>query len=101
MIGSTNSTLLLDNDFFRLIKYGHDHDTVVIPFVFASFFRSIWLYAGAGFMLKFARRFDKSLGWFNRRFDIEKHPLSSIGLVAGALVAVVYWGFAVGAHFSE
>jgi len=61
--------------------------------ILASFFTSIWLwlYAGAGFLLKFARRFDKSLGWFNRRFDIEKHPLSSIGLVAGALVAVLYW----------
>jgi len=28
---------------------------------------------------------------FNRKFDIEKKPLQSIGLVAGALVALVYW----------
>jgi hypothetical protein len=28
---------------------------------------------------------------FNRNFDIEKKPLQSIGLVAGALVAIVYW----------
>jgi hypothetical protein len=29
--------------------------------------------------------------WSIRHFDIEKKPLQSIGLVAGALVAVVYW----------
>ena len=51
----------------------------------------LWLYAGSGFLLKAARRFDIGFDWFNRRFDIEKKPLSSIGLVAGALVAVVYW----------
>jgi hypothetical protein len=45
-----------------------------------------------------ARHFDIGFGWFNRKFDIEKKPLSAIGLVAGALVAVAYWGFAVGAY---
>jgi hypothetical protein len=52
----------------------------------------LWLYAGSGFLLKAARRFDIGFDWFNRKFDIEKKPLSSIGLVAGALVAVIYWG---------
>src|ERR1039458_8161067 len=58
-----------------------------------AFFTSIWLwlYAGSGFLLKAARRFDIGFEWFNRHFDIEKKPLQSIGLVAGALVAVVYW----------
>jgi hypothetical protein len=51
----------------------------------------LWLYAGSGFLLKAARRFDIGFDWFNRHFDIEKKPLQSIGLVAGALVAVVYW----------
>jgi hypothetical protein len=51
----------------------------------------LWLYAGAGFVLKAARRFDIGFEWFNRHFDIEKKPLQSIGLVAGVLVAVVYW----------
>jgi hypothetical protein len=27
----------------------------------------------------------------NRKFDIEKKPLSAIGLVAGSLVAVLWW----------
>jgi hypothetical protein len=47
--------------------------------------------AGSGFLLKAARRFDLGFDWFNKKFDIEKRPLQSIGLVAGALVAVVYW----------
>ena len=60
---------------------------------FPAFFTSIWLwlYAGSGFLLKAARRFDIGFDWFNRKFDIEKKPLQSIGLVAGALVALVYW----------
>lgn len=62
-------------------------------FFIPAFFTSIWLwlYAGSGFLLKAARRFDLGFDWFNRKFDIEKKPLQSIGLVAGALVAVVYW----------
>ena len=41
--------------------------------------------------IRAARRFDIGFDWFNRKFDIENKPLQSIGLVAGALVAVVYW----------
>jgi hypothetical protein len=41
--------------------------------------------------IRAARRFDIGFDWFNRKFDIEKKPLQSIGLVAGALVAAVYW----------
>lgn len=55
----------------------------------------LWLYAGSGFLLKAARRFDIGFEWFNRHFDIEKKPLQSIGLVAGALVAVVYWAVVI------
>ena len=42
-------------------------------------------------MPKIAARFGLGFNWFNRKFDIEKRPLQSIGLVAGALVALVYW----------
>lgn len=56
----------------------------------------LWLYAGSGFLLKFARRFDLGFDWFNRKFDIEKKPLSAIGLVAGSLIALTYWGVVVG-----
>jgi hypothetical protein len=51
----------------------------------------IWLWAVAASLLIVARRFDVGFDWFNRHFDIEKKPLQSIGLVAGALVAVAYW----------
>jgi hypothetical protein len=49
------------------------------------------LFSSSRFLLTAARRFDIGFDWFNRHFDIEKKPLQSIGLVAGALVAIVYW----------
>ncbi len=52
-----------------------------------------------GLLLKAARRFDIGFDWFNRKFDIEKKPLQSIGLVAGALVALAYWTAALIRHF--
>jgi hypothetical protein len=63
----------------------------------AAFFTSIWLwlYAGAGFLLKFVLRFDIGFNWFNRTFDIKKKPLQCIGPVAGALVAVTYWAVVI------
>jgi hypothetical protein len=66
-------------------------------FVYPAFFACIWLwlYAGSGFILKAARRFDIGFDWFNRKFDIEKKPLSAIGLVAGCIVAVIWWGVVV------
>lgn len=65
--------------------------------VYPAFFTSIWLwlYAGSGFLLRAARRLDIGFAWFNRHFDIEKKPLQSIGLVAGAIVAVVYWAVVI------
>jgi hypothetical protein len=74
---------------------------VFFPFVVSCLVTSawLWLYAGSGFILKAARRFDIGFEWFNRKFDIEKKPLQSIGLVAGALVAVVYWAAVIVSHF--
>jgi hypothetical protein len=65
--------------------------------MFPTFFTIIWLwlYAGSGFVLKAARRFDVGFAWFNRKFDIERKPLQSIGLVAGSIVAVIYWSVAL------
>jgi hypothetical protein len=73
----------------------------LLLWILPAFFTSIWLwlYAGSGFLLKAARRFDMGFDWFNRKFDIEKKPLQSIGLVAGALVAVTYWTVALIHHF--
>jgi len=51
----------------------------VVLWYFPAFFTSIWLwlwlYAGSGFLLKAARRFDIGFDWFNRHFDIERKPL--------------------------
>jgi hypothetical protein len=66
---------------------------VAALWLFPPFFTSVWLwlYAGSGFVVKAAQRFDISFGWFISKADIEKKPLQSIGLIAGGLVAVVYW----------
>jgi hypothetical protein len=66
-----------------------------------AFFTSLWLwlYAGSGFILKAARTLDLGFDWFNLKFDIEKKPLQSIGLVSGALVALLYWTAALFRHF--
>ena len=89
---------------FALLRFFHPlrrYRLSVVLWYFPAFFTSIWLwlYAGSGFLLKAARRFDLGFDWFNRRFDIEKKPLQSIGLVAGALVAVVYWTALIIGHF--
>lgn len=72
-----------------------------IVFFYPALWTAAWtvLYAGSGFLLKFARRFDLGFDWFNRKFDIEKKPLSAIGLVAGSLVAMLYWSWALFRHF--
>jgi hypothetical protein len=67
----------------------HRYVYLVLPAFFTSMW--LWLYAGSGFLLKFAHRFDIGFDWFSRTFDVKKKPLQCIGLVAGALVAVVYW----------
>jgi len=61
--------------------------------LYPAFFTTIWvtLYGMSGLALKLERRMGRGLGWFNRRFDIEKKPVQSIGLVAGLLVALAYW----------
>jgi hypothetical protein len=59
---------------------------MVLPHMLLS-----WLPLVSGGMIIAARRLDIGFQWFNRRFDIEKKPLQSIGLVAGALVTVMYW----------
>ncbi len=76
---------------------GHMFSVVVMPTLMASLFTSIWvwLYAAAGFLIKAARHFDVGFAIFSRKVDIEKKPLSAIGLVAGALVALTYWVIAI------
>ena len=68
---------------------------IVVPAFFTSIW--LWLFAGSGCLLTVARRFDIGFAWFNRHFDIEHKPLQAIGHVSGAIVALVYWGVAVGA----
>jgi hypothetical protein len=66
-----------------------------------AFFSFIWtfLYAASGFLIKSIRASDRILQWVNSIFDLETYPLSAIGLVAGSLVAILYWGWAAFRHF--
>lgn len=66
----------------RLDCHNPPLDSSDVICIFSSIW--LWLYAGSGFLLKAARRFDIGFDWFNRKFDIEKKPLSAIGLVAGS-----------------
>jgi hypothetical protein len=61
--------------------------------VYPAFFTSIWLwlYAGSGFLLKAARRFDAVVNFMSKHMDIEHKPLQSIGLVSGVVVVLTYW----------
>jgi hypothetical protein len=89
----------------RLIRLELYSPTMINPLVlpamvflfFVSFvpalFGRLWLlaYVGSALLLKTARRLDLGFAWFNKRFDVENHPLQCIGLVAEALCAFGYW----------
>jgi hypothetical protein len=67
------------------------------PLVVSGFVTTgwLWLYFGSVYLIKGARRFDRHMGWLNQRFDIEKHPLSSIGFVFGPMAALLFWAFVI------
>jgi hypothetical protein len=70
---------------------------IIVAFVVFAFWTYfgipsvLLLYLISAQMLIAARRFDLGFQWLSHRFDIEKKPLQSIGLVAGVLVAMIYW----------
>jgi hypothetical protein len=88
----------------KLLSAFQDHQNPFRGFwplwFYPAFFTSVWLwlYAGAGFLLRASRRFDLGFEWFNRKFDIEKKPLQAIGLVAGTVLALVWWSAAIIGH---
>jgi len=94
--GGCAQSILTIGGYFSCLQDGLHYGFAWI-WIYAAFFTSIWLwlYAGSGFLLKAIHRLDLGFGWFNRTFDIEKKPLQSIGLVAGALVALAYWGVVI------
>jgi hypothetical protein len=54
----------------------------------------MWMPVISGVLLKAARRIDIGVAWINRRID-ERKALSTIGLVAGCLFALIYWSVAI------
>ena len=57
-----------------------------------------WVYVAATYLLYISRRFDVGFQWFTRRFDIEKKPLTAIGLVSAGIVTLLYWGVVLAMH---
>jgi hypothetical protein len=67
--------------------------TIIIVWFIPAFFGRLWLitYVTCGLLLKLARRLDIGFSWFNRRFDVENHPLQCIGLIAATCLTLGYW----------
>jgi hypothetical protein len=75
-----------------------DLDVGMFPLWFiAAFFGRLWFlgYVSCGLLLKCSRRLDIGFRLFNHHFDIETHPLQSIGVVGGSLTALGYWFLAI------
>jgi hypothetical protein len=82
-------------------NYGTANQLAYLVCYFPLFFVVVFLalYLSGGFILKAARTFDIGFDLFASTVDIDKKPLQSIGLVAGALVALIYWTAAIIRHF--
>jgi hypothetical protein len=94
MLRKEDALQVLDTVFGPLFSLNGVWLINLVTLSYPAFFTSIWLwlYAASGFILKGAARFDRVIAWMNRHMDIEKKPLQTIGVVAGAIVALVYWG---------
>jgi serine/threonine protein kinase len=56
----------------------------------------VWLYAGAGLVLRITYPILESLDWLTRHLNVETHPVHAMGML---LVFLVSLGFAVSAPF--
>jgi hypothetical protein len=87
-------------DDLRLLKQTANYYPTANMFIAMSVSSAwIWLYVVAGGILRIMHRLDIGFRWFNSTFDIEKKPFQSIGLVASALVALLFWTAALIRHF--
>lgn len=79
----------------RLLRVSTDPGTlnVMDAFYISTLFVSIWLllFVLSRYLIAALQSFDALLAHFNRLADIDNKPLSAIGLVAGALVAILWW----------
>lgn len=60
---------------------------------YPAFISSAWMVVliASTFLVRLARRSDATFHWLSKKLDIEGKPVQSIGLVAGAIVAVLFW----------
>jgi len=71
---------------------------VMSVMLFSTLFTSVWvwLYAGAGLMLRITYPVLESLDWLKRHLNVETHPVHAMGML---LVFLASLGFAVSAPF--
>jgi len=70
---------------------------VLAPSIFASLIATmwLWLYVASGWLVRTILRLPIGIPLLNRWFDVEKKPLQCLGMMAGGIVAVCYWGWAL------
>jgi hypothetical protein len=71
--------------------------------LYPAFFTNVWaaLYVIAGILINTGTRGASAFAWFKQTFDIEKKPLQAIGVLAGSVVALLYWSAVVVRSFSR
>jgi fructose-specific phosphotransferase system IIC component len=87
----------LSSRFFEYLQVPKAVAGIATIWFIPAFFGRIWLllYVGCGLLLKVSHRLEIGVSWFNRRFDVENQPLTSIGFVAATCVALGYCVLAV------
>jgi Serine/threonine protein kinase len=69
------------------------------PTAYSTLFTSlwVWLYVGAGFLLRILQPILESLDWIKHLLDVERRPAETIGLLLAVLASV---SFAISAPFA-
>jgi hypothetical protein len=60
-----------------------------IPAFFASIW--VWLYVGSGVLVRAVHHLDSVRVLMSRILNVENGPLRSVGLIAGLILALIYW----------
>jgi len=83
---------------FYIIFYNPFHFINFSPMAYTTLFTSVWvwLYVGAGLLLRALRPVLESLDWLKRHLDVETRPVHAMGLLLALLTSL---GFAAGAPF--
>ena len=95
--GSFNGSLTLEEfrEFLAIWSSLFRLENPVGVFLWSTFFTSLWLwlYALAGLLVRLSKPLTQGIDSLRDRLKVEERPLYSIGLVAGAITALTWWGW--------